>query len=486
MSDIIHIERLNEVYMRLNCEPALLREVGEFFSFLIPNHKFHPLVKSKVWNGRINLLDSRRGTLYTGLREHLRKFAEDRGYELTGLEQYAPEDVTAELDQFLGDINVPFELHDFQEAAFRHAIAHKSVTMLSATSSGKSLIIYLLARYMESISGRTLIIVPSVTLVNQLWSDFKEYSVDNGWNYDNCHKVTAGVCKTTDLPITISTWQSLQKLKDKAAFMSNFDMVVVDECHQSHAKELQSLLEAALHVPYRIGMTGTLQDAKANSWVIEGLLGPVLPVVKAAELMKQGKAAQITIRNIILKHSEDNCKLLTKATYQQEIDFLCANPARNKFIYNLTKSTRGNTLVLFRYVDKHGKELEKLLQETGKTVHFISGKTKGDVREQIRHILATETNSVLLASVGVLAVGVSIRNLHNLVLTAPSKSKIKILQSIGRMMRLMEGKTKATVYDLADDLIHKKHINYTLRHFQDRIQMYASEGFDYTIHKYSL
>jgi superfamily II DNA or RNA helicase len=339
---------------------------------------------------------------------------------------------------------------------------------------------------MESISGRTLIIVPSVTLVNQLWSDFKEYSVDNGWNYHNVHRVTAGICKTTDLPITVSTWQSLQKLKDKAAFMSNFDMVIIDEAHGSSAKELQSLLEAALHVPYRIGMTGTLQDAKANSWVIEGLLGPVLPVVKAAELMKQGKAAQITIRNIILKHPEDNCKLLVKATYQQEIDFLCASPARNKFIYNLTKSTKGNTLVLFRYVDKHGKELEKLLQETGKTVHFISGKTKGDVREQIRHILATETNSVLLASVGVLAVGVSIRNLHNLVLTAPSKSKIKILQSIGRMMRLMEGKTKATVYDLADDLIHKKHINYTLRHFQDRIQMYASEGFDYSIHKYSL
>ena len=238
MSDTIHIEKLNEVYMRLNCEPALLREVGEFFSFLIPNHKFHPLVKSKVWNGRINLLDYRKGTLYIGLREHLRKFAEDRGYVVTGLEHFDPEYVTVELDKFLKEINVPFELHDFQEGAIRHAIAHKSVTMLSATSSGKSLIIYLLARYMESISGRTLIIVPSVTLVNQLWSDFKEYSVDNGWNYDNVHRVTAGICKTTDLPITISTWQSLQKLKDKAAFMSNFDMAVIDECFDPSTRVL--------------------------------------------------------------------------------------------------------------------------------------------------------------------------------------------------------------------------------------------------------
>jgi superfamily II DNA or RNA helicase len=170
--------------------------------------------------------------------------------------------------------------------------------------------------------------------------------------------------------------------------------------------------------------------------------------------------------------------------YQAEMDWLVRNDARNRFIKNLALSLKGNTLILFQYVDKHGKVLHDMLK--GDNVHFVHGGVDGGEREEIRHIVEQSSSSIIVASYGTFSTGVNIRNLHNIIFASPSKSKIRILQSIGRGLRKAESKDIATLYDISDDLIWKSKKNFTIQHFAERVKNYNEEKFDYKIYKVNL
>jgi len=484
-TDLI-IKNLNEVYVQIDCSDSISYELRDAFSFFVPGFQFTPQYRAKLWNGRINLYDVRKRLIYRGLIQHIITFTQDRNYTYTYDDVYDTEFSLSEAKQFIQSINLTKEPRDYQLESFVHAIRSKRTLLLSPTASGKSLIIYLIVRYLhDKLNHRkTLIIVPTTSLVSQLAKDFEDYGFDSS---SNVHKIYSGQEKDTEKSIVISTWQSLYKMPRR--YFEQFDSVFGDETHLFVAKSLTDIMINLTKASYRIGTTGTLDGTKTHKLVLEGLFGPVKKVISTKELMDQKHIADFEIKCLVLKHSDDMCQAAKNFTYQQEIEYLVLNEQRNQFISNLGLSLSGNTLILYQYVDKHGKILHEMINSkisNNRKVFFVYGKTDVDTREEVRQIVETETDAIIIASFGVFSTGINIRNLHNIIFASPSKSRIRNLQSIGRGLRKSETKSNAVLYDIADDLRWKKHDNYTIKHFLSRIQIYAEEKFRFKVYKLKL
>jgi superfamily II DNA or RNA helicase len=478
--DTVQVEKYDEVYIKIKAEPSIMMELSEYFTFEVPGAKFMPAYRSKFWDGKIRLLNVMTGLLYAGLTKYIEEFCKSREYELEYTSDFSSENFSVkEAKDFIEKLKPTMQPRDYQIDAFVHAVRERRALLLSPTASGKSFIIYLLVRYYAK---RTLIIVPTTSLVSQLSSDFADYGFDSD---TFVHRVFAGQDKGTTKPITITTWQSVYKLPKE--FFDSFDVVIGDEAHLFKAKSLTSILTKLSGTRYRFGFTGTLDGSETHRLVLEGLFGAVRRVTTTAELIEQKHLADFKIKAIVLSYPDEVRKMIAKANdYQAEMDYLVRLEARNKFIRNLTLSLEGNTLLLFQYVEKHGKALfNDLTKEAGKNrnVFFVSGEVSGDDREGIRKIVEEESNAIIVASFGTFSTGVNIRNLHNIIFASPSKSRIRNLQSIGRGLRKSESKTSSTLYDIADDMSWKNKKNYTLLHFMERIKTYNEEKFEYKIYK---
>ena len=471
---------------------GIQKELNSFFSFTVPGHEYMPSFKSRMWDGNINLYSIRSEELYIGLYDHLVKFCADRQYPLSG---YSPKPVRevsdALISKFMDNHLEPYanglRIHarEHQVDAVRHSINNDRTLLLSPTGSGKSLMIYALMRYYNDIlesDRKILIIVPTTSLVSQMYSDFSDYSSkDDNWNVSQeCHKVTAGKDKLDpNKRIVVSTWQSIYKMPKK--YFDNFGAVFGDECHLFKAKSLTTIMTKLENCKYRIGTTGTLDGTQCHKLVIEGLFGSVYKVTTTNELIEKEVLSDFEIDCIVLKHSEDFKKKYKRVTYQEEIDAIVGYDKRNEFIANLTKSLKGNSLVLFQYVEKHGKPLYDLISERcpEKDIYFIHGGTDSDLREKIRKLMERKDNAVIVASYGTFSTGISIRKLHNIVFASPSKSRIRVLQSIGRQLRKSEHKDTARLYDISDDICWKTYKNHTYRHFEERLKIYQTENFSH-------
>ena len=305
-----------------------------------------------------------------------------------------------------------------------------------------------------------------------MYKDFEEY----GWMVSkHCHKIYAGQERYTDHDVVISTWQSIYKEPKK--FFSRFDVVIGDEAHLFKAKSLTTLMSKLHDCKYRIGFTGTLDGANVNQLVLEGVFGRCSQVTKTNKLMEQGHVAKLKVKIVLIKHEEQIFE-----GYQDEISYLIEHELRNKFIANLTKSLKGNTLVLFNYVERHGIPLYELINSsTEQPVYLVHGGVETQDREDIRFLTEKSENAIIIASFGTFSTGINIRNLHNVIFASPSKSRVRNLQSIGRVLRKGDNKSKATLYDIADDISTDKGNNYTLNHLMERVKIYNEEKFDYEI-----
>ena len=483
----IIISNVNEAFIKVRCSEGIAYELREAFTFFVPGYQFTPKFKARLWDGKIRLFDLKTNTIYRGLTEQVKKFCSERGYPYTyDDEVYDNEFSLSEAVRFIESLNLKYEPRDYQLDAFVHAIRNRRALLLSPTGSGKSLIIYLIMRYLlDELSFRKfLIIVPTISLVNQLASDFADY----GFDVDSrCHRIFSGEDKHTNKEVTISTWQSLHRMPKE--YFRQFDAVIGDEAHLFKAQSLTEILTSCIHTKYRIGTTGTLDGTKTHKLVLEGLFGPVKKVTTTKELMDQKHLADFTIKSLLLKHPDSVCQAAKSFTYQQEIEYLVLNESRNKFIRNLALSLNGNTLILYQYVEKHGKILHDIISkkvDPERKVFFVSGETDSDFREEVRHMVEKETNAIIVASFGVFSTGVNIKNLNNIIFASPSKSRIRNLQSIGRGLRKSETKTSAVLFDIADDLKWKKHENFTIKHFQERLRIYSEEKFKFKIYKIEL
>ena len=476
MSNLVTVQKIDEGFMKVNCDDGLARDLYDFFSYTVPNAKFMPSYKNKFWDGKVRLFSLKTNKIYIGLLPYVDEFCRERGYDFDGIQDVIGKkerDETNKIDDFIDMLSLPFAPRDYQLEAFKTAVQYGRQLLLSPTASGKSLIIYLLARYY---AGKKIIIVPTTSLVEQMAKDFEEY----GYAERVC-KIYSGQ-EVFDADITVTTWQSFAKAPKDV--MQSFDVVIGDEAHLFKAQTLKGILEKMKTTAVRIGTTGTLDGSEVHRLQLEGLFGPVKKVITSYELMEEGTIANLTIDCVILRHTKQK-----KMTYQEEMDYLVSNEQRNKFITNLVSSLKGNTLVLFQYVEKHGEVLwemfNPMVSRMNGTLHYVYGGTDTEDRESVRTIVDSpkKKNNVILASYGTFSTGVNIKKIDNVVFASPSKSRIRNLQSIGRGLRKTDGKTSMRLFDISDNLQNN---NYTLEHLKERINIYNEEQFSYEIKEFDL
>ena len=479
----VEIQKVNDVFVRVVADPHVKMEMSDYFTFSVPGAQFMPAVQNKIWDGKIRLLNVMTGLIYAGLVPYIGKFCLDREYEYTLDESLlSRDDIPDDFGYTLAkEFDSAFEPRDYQNDAVVKALRNRRRLLLSPTASGKSFIIYLIARFLAEQGKKVLIIVPTTSLVSQMASDFVEYNKDRPLNI---HKIVGGVDKEVYADYTISTWQSIYKMPK--TYFDSFDCVIGDEAHLFKAKSLTSIMEKMPNCEYRYGLTGTLDGTLTNKLVLEGLFGQVLEVTKTKKLIADKTLAEFDIKAVVLQYPDYVRKSNKGKTYQEEIDWIVSNEARNTYIRNLATKLEGNVLILFQYVEKHGKVLQPMLQDRGKEVHFVHGGISGDEREHIRQYVENSTNNIILASYGTFSTGVNIKKLDHIIFASPSKSKIRNLQSIGRVLRKGNGKTKSSLYDIVDDMQWKQKKNFAVLHFLERVKIYNSEGFELKIYNVEL
>jgi superfamily II DNA or RNA helicase len=462
------------------------QELTEFFTFEVPGFKFMPQYRNRMWDGKIRLFSSVTGEIYVGLLEYIKGFC-DRNQIDYILEEGVENErniVREVVRNFIRSLKPKsqgksLKVRDYQIDAVHHCIARNRALIVSPTASGKSLVIYSLVRYYHMMGLKTLILVPTTSLVEQMYTDFEDY----GWSSGTyCQKVYQGHDRKVTKDIVISTWQSVYKMPTK--YFEDFGCVIGDEAHLFKAKSLTGIMTKLHTCKYRFGLTGTLDGTQTHQLVLEGLFGPVEKVVTTKELIEKKTLADLKIKCIILKHENVRVRM----EYAEELEYIVTHKGRQDFVINLLKHLKGNTLCLFQLVEKHGKPLHEAAEKTitDRNVYFVYGGTGTDTREEIRGLIENAKDSIVIASYGTFSTGINIRNIHNIVLASPSKSKIRVLQSIGRGLRQGDTKDSVIIFDIADDLTFRNQSNFTLNHFQERINIYNEEQFNYEISKVTL
>jgi len=475
------IQKSNEVYLKIKAEPHIEYELRDHFTFEVEGAKFMPQYRKRNWNGEIHLFDLRSKKIYVGLLDKIVSFCNRHGYsyEFVDNDYYGP---PFEINSTISKEGVKdyirsitkIKPREYQIEGVYDCLKHNRRLLVSPTASGKSLMIYSLVRYYVHKDKKILLVVPTTSLVEQMYKDFIEY----GWDAKNhCHRIYSGREITNTNEVTITTWQSVFRMEK--SFFKDYDVIIGDEAHLFKSKSLVNIMTKLEHAKYRFGFTGTLDGTQTHKWVLEGLFGPSYKVTKTEELMKQGHLSQLDIQCLVLKHPPKKFE-----TYEDELQYLITHEQRNKFITNLALDLKGNTLILYSRVETHGAIIyDKInkVKHTNRKAFFVHGGVDAEQRESIREITENERNAIIVASYGTFSTGINIKRLHNVIFASPSKSRVRNLQSIGRVLRKGKDKVKATLYDIGDDCTYNSRKNYTLNHLIERIKIYNEENFNYEI-----
>ena len=486
------ISKKNEVYIVLkDVEPSTAAELNDFFTFEVPGFKYMPAYRNKMWDGKIRLYNIVTGEIYMGLLPYIEEYLQNNGehYELAegirGERDIAPSVVQGFVRGLRPTLNGRrIKVRDYQIDAIAHAIAADRSLLISPTASGKSLIIYCLVRYYQMMELKTLILVPTTSLVEQMYKDFEDY----GWSSGTyCQKIYQGYDRKVEKDVVISTWQSIHRMP--RAYFRQFGAVFGDEAHLFKAKSLTGIMTKLDTCKYRFGLTGTLDGTQTHRLVLEGLFGKAKYVITTKELIDNKTLSELKINCIVLKYPDEDIQITKDFDYHEELEYIVTKVERNNFLCELVGHCSGNTLTLFQFVEKHGEPLYKLIKDKYKDrkVFFVYGGVDTDTREQIREIVENEENSIIVASYGTFSTGINIRNIDNIVFASPSKSKIRVLQSLGRGLRRGDKSKSLKVFDISDDLTSESsRVNFTLRHFQQRLNIYKEQNFNFKIDKVKL
>jgi superfamily II DNA or RNA helicase len=477
----IKIRKKNEVYLNVTAEPYIQQELSDYFTFEVPGAKFMPQYRSKYWDGKIRLYSPHNGEIYVGLLDKITSWARKSNYTIefednkfygTPFEENSHVSYEG-VKEFMERIT-KYKPRDYQVEAVYDALRFNRKLLISPTASGKSMMIYSIVRYFTALNKRILLVVPTTSLVEQMYKDFEDY----GWDSEkHCHKIYSGKEKETNKNVVITTWQSIYKLNRK--FYEDFEVVIGDEAHLFKSKSLVGMMTKCDNSKYRFGFTGTLDGSQTHKWVLEGLFGPSYRVTQTKELIEKGHLSKLQIKVLLLKHDEHKF-----GEYEEEVQYLISHEKRNKFIKNLALDLKGNTLILFNRVEAHGMPIYNLINNSAakdRRIFFVYGGVDAQERERVREITEKESNAIIVASYGTFSTGVNIKNLHNVIFASPSKSRVRNLQSIGRILRKGDKKSSAILYDIADDITYKSRKNYTLNHLIERIKIYNEEHFNYEV-----
>jgi len=494
---MIKVEYINDIWMNVFTTGGVEHDLSDYFSFYVPGYRFMPKYKNKIWDGKIRLYTAYNPKMYLGLLSVLIEYAKLMNEEIEidprVIKCFWSSTDSEYIENFINNLDIRsngelINPYEHQIKAVSAGIQLNRMTLLSPTSSGKSLVAYCLIRYYleHHTDDNILVIVPNTMLVEQLVSDFADYSSNDTWSAeDNCHKIYSGKEKQTDKRITITTWQSVYK--QPRIWFDRYQVCINDETHQAKAKSITSIMEKLPECPVKIGMTGTLDGAECNKLIITGLFGPVQEFVTTSQLMDKGLVAKLKIENIILQYPDEECKAVKSLTYQKEIKHIVNHVSRNNLVADCAATQSETCLILANNV-AHCKSLYELCKKktTGREIFLITGGTKANIRDEIRKSAELHQAAIIVATYGCLSTGVSIKNIHAVIFASPTKSMIRTLQSIGRGLRISSSKWKVKLYDIVDDLTHGRHKNYAMKHFIERLKIYNQQKFDYSIHKLKL
>lgn len=481
---MLRVEALNQSLIRIHTERSIHLELADRFTFVVPGYKFMPAFKSGRWNGKLKCYNAQTGTIARGLLPDIRKFAAEFGYQLTldasCANQASLREVDEErLDSFIRSLQLPtgIAVRDFQQDALVAAFQHKRAILVSATGSGKSLIIYMLLR--ACLPKRILLLVPTVSLVDQMYNDFSAYAAESGWDVESfCQKIYAGQSKEITKQLVISTWQSAVNLPNH----DRWDMVICDEVHLATAASISSIMQQCTNAAWRFGLTGTLKAAKCDQMVLRGLFGETHEISRTKELIDRGLLAQLTVKMLLLKYGKPDCLAVKGVAYQDELSHTLAHPKRLNLVANIASTIKGNSLFLVSRVTDHGTPLFSAIKAAcpDHQVFFVSGSSKPEERQRVRKLAESRNDVIIVATYQVFSTGVNIVNLQNVIFASPpGKSEILVLQSIGRGLRRGVGKDQAVLIDIVDDYSNgKKTKNMLFRHAIERSKYYDEQQFD--------
>lgn len=471
------------------CDIDYALEMAESFKFQVKGYQFMPSYKMGKFDGYIRLFNLGTRLIGSGLLLKVIEFCKTRDYSYEVIENphHVKSSITKdEVVTYMDSLNLhargePLEIRDYQVNGVYTALKEQKCILLSATGSGKSMLVYSIFRYItEELDGRVLLIVPTVGLVTQINSDFKDYSSHNGYNVDeNMHLISAGVTKDTRKRIVVSTFQSLKGVEHE--WLNSFDCILSDEGHKISADSFKTIYDKATDVSYRIACTGTLSDTKCDLLQMQSLTGPIFEIALAKTLILDSKLVPLKIKAISLDYPTEICKEFKKVSYEDEIGWLTTNSKRNNFIKKLALNCKGTTIVFFRLID-HGKTIYNLIKDSSgdRKVYFVSGEVNKEERESIR-LAANSNDAIIVASYGCMSTGINLPAISNMVISHPMKSSITYRQSIGRGLRLAEGKTHCNLYDIGDNLTYKNKVNFAYKHFGERLKILTSDGHDFDI-----
>ncbi len=491
MADI-NIDKFDETFIYIDVDnEGILYELNDHFSFYVKNYKHMPKYKLGIWDGKWRAFNVVSQMMHGGLIHELIRWALDNDYSLDidpDIHLARKDDPGfCDVESLMESFNLPFKPYDYQIEAVETILKHRKRLVLSPTSSGKSFIIYSAIRALLAEIGRPqrriLLVVPTTSLVEQMVGDFAEYSENNEFDAEKmCHKIYSGREKHNKCPVTVSTWQSIYKKGQK--WFEHFDTVIVDEAHLASGDCITKLMEKCVNAEFRIGLTGTIEDAEVHEMTLTGLFGRIFETISTKELMDRGMVSKLKIKCILFDHDATTKQAVSKLNYADEIDRIITDDKKNRFVADLALRCKGNTLILFNFVERHGIPLYELvnsLNKQGKKVFLVHGDVSVDERERIRAYTEAHDNVIIIASYGTFSTGINIKNLQNVIFAHPFKSKIKILQSIGRVLRKCATSSKAVLFDLANDFRHKSKVNITMKHFKERLKLYDKSKFEYTI-----
>lgn len=466
---MIFIQKVSEAKLRLNAPKDVLLNISEQLEFYVPGYKYTPKYRSGMWDGKIRLLNSYNGLAPAGLVFRIADMLEDMGLEYEIDPSYMtdpkiPENIAEIVAKKSGTTFVP---HDYQIEAVYESIANKRRLIISPTGSGKSFTTFLLNKYFEFSKIATLVIVPRKALAKQMSTDYIDYQ----GHADGIHTIIGGVEKDTDALTVITTWQSIQNQPPE--WFQRFGAVIVDEAHEAKATSLSKILDMCVGVKYRIGLTGTTDDEIPNELTLEGHFGPKITVAETWELIDRGVLADLTIKVLHLNYDDDTRFAVSKIrNFADEKVFIKNHKNRNKLIAGLAASQAGNMLVLVEHRDQLDELVKITKKITNREIFIIHGGVKIKEREKIRKDIESKDNIILFATFGSFSVGSNVKKLDKCILATSFKSKIRVLQSIGRTLRKGNGSDSAVVYDPADDMTYDGKPNFTFVHAKGRIEHY--------------
>jgi superfamily II DNA or RNA helicase len=492
----IHFSYLNSSEFKLIADEDVYRTLHEKFKYFAPGYQFHPQYKKRNWDGKVAFFNIKTHTMAIGHFKEAYKYIVDLFHTEAEIKvDQRLKDIfiesgvkDKEIEEFINSLNLhaynkKIEPRDYQVEAIKQCIKQERIIIESPTSSGKSLVIYSVIRWFleHHPSPKIILVVPNVSLIKQLFSDFVDYSSHNGFDPNEFVGVVSGNLKDYSKQLTICNWQAVYK--NDANFFSKFTHAFIDECHTSKSFEISNIFLKLSNSNVRIGFTGTLPPHETDRLTIKGIFVNKFTPTTTKELMDRGEIAPLKIK-AVLNDYKINTKFVDKLfdsntvpSYNKEVDQIILNVARNEFIIKTANAMKGNILVLFNFVQKQGNFLYDIAKTYKKKVYYIHGSCEADERESIRKILETETDCILIASYGTSSTGISVRNLNGVIFASPSKSLIRVLQSIGRGLRLSENKKECILVDIADRFTQCKHKFHTYQHFLERLKIYEKQQF---------